>query len=337
MTALPRALVDRKTIWNALVAMADTPVALGPGVTGVLSVPSGPVPVPPGALNWHLQTPQGFLALTLLDAPLKDAIEADLTFAELASIPDPLTDMLCDGLVDTVLERLAPEMRRVILGLNRIDPPENPMHPAAGAERLLVTLDFGWPAPVQLMLDAPLAVLTGLAMGALPAVAVPQLPGALAALIPSSFHIALPGPVLNVARLRALGAGDGVMVSETDSLLLLGPGLTAALVRQGLELHVKEIAVTEDATLPPTEPDPEPARSIADVPVTLSFVLETRRSTLAEIQRLCPGAVLPFDAPEAAPGMAVRVLANGREIGTGNLVELDGRKVVRLAQIFNQG
>jgi hypothetical protein len=47
MTALPRHLVDRLTIWNALLALADAPIALGPRARLVMALRPPQAPPPP--------------------------------------------------------------------------------------------------------------------------------------------------------------------------------------------------------------------------------------------------------------------------------------------------
>ena len=75
------------------------------------------------------------------------------------------------------------------------------------------------------------------------------------------------------------------------------------------------------------------AVSLDDVPLTLRFVTEDRRLSLAELQGLAVGAVLPFDVASLAAGVAVRIQANGLTIGEGHIVQIDDSFAVRIARI----
>lgn len=334
MTALPRALVDRLAVWNALLALTDAPIPLGPRTSLALAVlPHGSPPPPATALHWQVQTAQGTLALALLDAPVPALTGAELALDQIATLPDPLPGMLRDTLAGAILGLLPPAAQQSILGLTP------GMAPAATGpvERIRLTVEGGWGAPALLELAAPLAVLTGLAAGMAPAADPPQLPGPLAALIPATLRLALPGPTLRAARIQTLEPGDALMLPEPGALRLMAPGLVAALAPAGADWIVKEIAVTAAPDLPATDPDATPADGPGDIPVHLSFVIDTRRATLAEVQALRPGAVLALPVPAVAPGLPVRILANGREIGAGNLIEADGQPAVRLSTLFGQG
>jgi flagellar motor switch/type III secretory pathway protein FliN len=142
-------------------------------------------------------------------------------------------------------------------------------------------------------------------------------------------ELAAPLPVLT-------GLAAGVLPAAGD-LRLFAPGMVAALVRVGAEWTVKEIAVTDGPDLPHPQPDGTPAMGSGDIPVHLSFEIETRRATIAEVQALHPGAVLSMPVSATGPGLAVRVLANGRESGAGTLIEVDGQQAVRLVTLFGQG
>lgn len=335
MTAQPRSLVDRIAIWNALLALADAPLPLGPRLQLTLALRPPQAPPPPvWAPRWQVQTVQGPLALALTEAPVAALTGAELGLDQIGGLPEPLSAILRDGLGDALLALLPPVARQAVLGLKPAGPDE-PVDPTAERLELVVT-PAGAP-PLRMELAAPLAVLTGLAAGMAPAADPPVLPGPLATLIPATLRLALPGPVLRAARVAGLRPGDAVLLPEPGALRLLAPGLVAALAPSGADWIVKEIVVTTAPDLPPTDPDATPAAGPGDIPVHLSFVIDTRRATIAEVQALRPGAVLPMPAPTPGPGLQVRVLANGREIGAGCVIEVDGQQAVRLVTLFGQG
>lgn len=75
---------------------------------------------------------------------------------------------------------------------------------------------------------------------------------------------------------------------------------------------------------------PDPAEipvSFQDLPVRVQVVVDEHEITLAEAQALAPGAVLDLDRDAGEP---VRLAVNGRLVGTGELVEIEGRMGVRI-------
>ncbi|NDF63326.1 MAG: hypothetical protein EB136_10540 [Synechococcaceae bacterium WBB_3_034] len=74
--------------------------------------------------------------------------------------------------------------------------------------------------------------------------------------------------------------------------------------------------------------------SIDQIPIRLSFDLGTKTITLAELQSLQPGSVLSVDRP-ATEYLTIR--ANGAAIGSGQLVEIDGRLGVSVSGITPPG
>ena len=71
-----------------------------------------------------------------------------------------------------------------------------------------------------------------------------------------------------------------------------------------------------------------------DIPVTLVFEAGRRELTLGELRRLAPGAVLDLGRGASEP---IDIRANGRRIGSGELVEIDGALAVRVLRIFANG
>jgi type III secretion protein Q len=70
--------------------------------------------------------------------------------------------------------------------------------------------------------------------------------------------------------------------------------------------------------------------SLDQLPIRLSFDVGTKTLTLAEIQSLTPGSTFTVDRP-AQDYLTIR--ANGAVIGTGQLVEIDGRLGVSVTSL----
>ena len=71
-----------------------------------------------------------------------------------------------------------------------------------------------------------------------------------------------------------------------------------------------------------------------DIPVTVGFDLGEIEMPIADLRRLAAGAILEMPRPGQAP---VRVTANGRPVGSGELVRVEGRIAVKLLRIFDHG
>lgn len=82
------------------------------------------------------------------------------------------------------------------------------------------------------------------------------------------------------------------------------------------------------------ENTPENVAEEGDIPVTLCFDLGRLGLTLAELRQLGPGSVLELPRPADAP---VRITVGGRCIGTGELVEVEGRAGVRVLRMLGHG
>ena len=113
-----------------------------------------------------------------------------------------------------------------------------------------------------------------------------------------------------------LGLGGlGLRVAWQDSQLIV----TRTLAPTGL------VMLTDNDTAAGASPQP-----LDGVPVTLHFDLGDRSIPLGELKALQVGQVLELDRPLSQP---VRIRANGALIGTGELVEIDGRLGVTIATL----
>ncbi|WP_368640212.1 type III secretion system cytoplasmic ring protein SctQ [Castellaniella ginsengisoli] len=144
---------------------------------------------------------------------------------------------------------------------------------------------------------------------------------------------------LPAAELRALGAGDVVLLDQ----YLVGPeGELWLGIPQGQGLRVRaehsSYLVTQGWTplMTQTVPSAEDAPSaepldLDAVPVKLTFDLGDRALSLAELRQLQPGAIFDLQRPLADGPVMIR--ANGALIGTGDLVDVDGKIGVRVGTL----
>jgi type III secretion protein Q len=67
-----------------------------------------------------------------------------------------------------------------------------------------------------------------------------------------------------------------------------------------------------------------------DLPVRLVFELGRVELSLGELQRLAPGALVPLGRPPDEP---VDIMANGRRLGRGTLVQIGDSLGVRIVSL----
>jgi len=86
--------------------------------------------------------------------------------------------------------------------------------------------------------------------------------------------------------------------------------------------------------IPPSAPakvDPRNAGLTADVPIQLVAVMGKKMITIKEILSLSKGQVIELNR---FPNEAIDLVANGKLMAKGELVEIDGKLGVRIIKIF---
>jgi len=139
-------------------------------------------------------------------------------------------------------------------------------------------------------------------------------------------------------QLAQVGRGDVLIVEHAwvhqDQSLWLGHGELGIRVRwEDRRLVVTQtLTPTDLAMTPPNDDAPagDPLTPLAQVPVRLTFDLGERTLSLGELRQLQVGQVLELSRPLS---QTVHIRANGALIGTGDLVEIDGRLGVAVASI----
>lgn len=152
-----------------------------------------------------------------------------------------------------------------------------------------------------------------------------------------------------MAALRALEPGDIVIadVCHLDGGLLqlvmpetkmaamvsLGEGRPARLETA---LRIDGSLAADDSSTPSNQAPggQEALAALDDLPVRLEFIAGRVQVPLAELEQMQTGYLV--DLQSAADG-AVEIQANGRLVGRGELVDLEGRTGVRLLELFKAG
>lgn len=155
--------------------------------------------------------------------------------------------------------------------------------------------------------------------------------------LPVPLRFALGWTDIDMRQLRALRPGDVLLCDEcwlrdgTRLVLRVGERAAFDCVLDGTTFEVTEgprpIMSDSLESQDDDEPDLEP---FADLPVRLSFDLGERTVTLAELHAM--GAGYSFDLGRELR-RAVHVRANGKVVGEGELVEIDGRVGVTIVTL----
>ncbi|MGC0152621.1 YscQ/HrcQ family type III secretion apparatus protein [Chromobacterium vaccinii] len=128
---------------------------------------------------------------------------------------------------------------------------------------------------------------------------------------------------ISLALLATVRAGDVLLIAETSADVRCN-GRAIGHYRCIEEGIVMEWRNEEEAAR-----EQRPLDGMGQLPVRLEFVLQQSCVTLDELRRLCEGELLPL-VPDAERRVEVR--ANGALMGRGELVQMDGRLGVELAQ-----
>lgn len=253
--------------------------------------------------------------------------------------PGPLPDPLRAAALEVLLQEIVAALTRVS--------PGGPVHVRALEEGDSVRLPHAWTLTVRsaasgevcyAVLEADglgLMLLAGLIGKAPPAgndVATDALPVTLRATLGAA--------VLTAAELRSLRPRDVVLldeylVSPQGELWLAIPQGQALRVRAEQSTYIVTQGWTSLMTQTPTPAGEGQAAAepldLDAIPVRLTFDLGERSLTLAELRRLQPGETFDLQRPLADGPVMIR--ANGALLGTGALVEVDGRVGVTIATL----
>ena len=273
-------------------------------------------------------------AILTLPLALHDAVLAGLDPAAPGAGPDEAA-LLLELALEPVLLRLEAAMPGFAFALRPA--PASTTAPRDGVS-LGVACRVGTAGGVaRLDLGPAAARAAARALGRVPGQRVP-LPA-----LPIPLHVRALAAELSVAELRELRPGDVVLADTPGDagavLVVAGERLAWRARRDGRMVRLASARrspraaglrewTMDDATGPAED------ASLAELPVRLVFELGRIEVPLAELETLGPGHVFGLGRGEAE---AVDVVANGRRIGRGRVVEVGGAIGVQVAWIGQAG
>ena len=146
-----------------------------------------------------------------------------------------------------------------------------------------------------------------------------------------SFPISAGFVDLTAEELAQVGPGDALVLEPAPSALFPndfskgwrlsaeGSNFTSFKVDKYFERGVPVESASEAASV--SRPN------LAGLPLRVHVVVGEREFTLAEVQSLSPGTIIDLEAAKSDP---VRLMVNGKILGEGELVEVEGRLAVRV-------
>ena len=160
--------------------------------------------------------------------------------------------------------------------------------------------------------------------------------------LPVPMRLSIGTTTLPVALLRTLGPGDVVLVThrlvQDDDHLLLNVQTPAAVKGVMVQLAGMQLTVVDTVRNIMLDTTDETGHteefSWDDLPIRLTFDLGEKTLTLHDLQRLQPGETMPLDR---ALDRCVTIRANGAVIGSGELVDIDGRLGVSVVSLNAAG
>jgi type III secretion protein Q len=253
-------------------------------------------------------------------------------------VPDSLVAAALEASAGPWIERLE-KAAGIALEVRRLEP----VAPSPEAPALSFSLP-GLPEAGGVSVVA----LPGLSLLSLPPVAWTE-----ADWLPIHFALVFADVDVTLAELEALAVGDVILPGATleDIVIVrldISPGTTIIARVDGHRMTVenlgKSMSTTSGAAGAATSNKGEgdasngtplvPPAAIEDIPVRLVFDFGDLELTLAELRRLVPGQVIDLARPV---GHAVRLSVNGRRIGAGEIVEIEGRLGVRVTELLAGG
>lgn len=156
--------------------------------------------------------------------------------------------------------------------------------------------------------------------------------------MPVTMQLSMGEAQVPIGLLRTVGAGDVVWITrrliEADDQLLLNVPVSGGVAGVVVQASGAQLTVIDTLRYFMSDSPPRPDHGSEfhweDLPVRLVFDVGEKMLALRELKRLQPGETLALDHPLEA---FVTIRANGAVIGSGELVDIDGRLGVSVVSL----
>jgi type III secretion protein Q len=141
--------------------------------------------------------------------------------------------------------------------------------------------------------------------------------------IPALVRLEVGRTLLSLQDFEALDLHDAVLLDDTQPAVAVADRL-----RYSARIEHPHIILGEIMSTPAQAA--ESSGRIQDIPVRLVFEVGQLEIPFGELQQLRPGYTFTLGSPVEAP---VTILANGKAIGSGELLDINGRLGVRVTEL----
>lgn len=331
--------------WNAVVSYAASSLPLLNKATATFTVGTAPA-AERHALSLSFEGGARLVALPIA-FPFQGLVGADLTVEDLPLLPTALRDALEEAMV-AIVATFLPEHDQGRLALDRSGP-FAAYGKQAGAELRWFRVQLSGLASEPAVFDV------GIALDQLAAIFEAttnprQVWPGLKTHLRRDVDITIGRVVVPIAAAKEIRHGTVIVLDRTDdpSLCQMRVGTTrfdfraegqqwlcAEVVDLDRARHDRQDDMTKAATFPTVPEAAEPTGEIdlGLLEVAIDFDLGRVLVPLAEIETWQRGSLVALSALPSRDGVEVTLRANGRGIGRGDLVEIDGRLAVRVTQL----
>lgn len=153
---------------------------------------------------------------------------------------------------------------------------------------------------------------------------------------PVILSIVLPGMQLSKKEFSSLEAGDVLVLDKSvtkDKALLPGKLKISPDIQSSVTIDKKKIVVRDKLEKAMSTPakNRKKKTSVEDVQLDISFEYAEKRISFASLKKIGPGYVITLDKDSAE---SVDILANGKSIGVGEIVQVGTRTGIRVLELY---
>lgn len=338
--------------WNAALSHAEREIPV-PGCDASILFRPGKPPAPKKFGHWVKLAEGPALYLTVEDFDFELWTGTDLTYSEMSPLPATIRKAIDRGILEIARRQMPEEINDRVSEIQALDP--------ARLAREMKSQQFLWLDVTLTVEQSPIRLTAGFRSKDLPAILgsceiEPILTGSEAfAEIPIPLRFSLGTLRLGLDELAGLEAGDLLLLEAQSGdtvFFVTAPHARYVLSSAGQDWVCSEV---QPVRFSGEGSDPEDAGDEMDmetdagenaagetdafgsIPVRLDFEIGKVTVPVGQLATWRPGTIVEIEPPVVDDSVEVTIRANGRRIGSGNLVRVGERLAVRLGRFASRG